>query len=493
MRLSRQRSRARRRCRSTVRDRLTGGAVDFKAGGGVHARDDDRPGDALGSLTELCTHWTGEPARRQLAVTFNQANHLLGLADPTSQGVWIAGTVDLGTDTQPVDAGRAAHAVARFLSEHEALRARFRFDPQTCMPYADVFGPDQVQVTVESRGDVGSDDLAILLGERCRSGDVPGVLFGLLDATLVVGFDHAHCDALTVDLALRRVRELYLDPDTQRSPGQRFFDRSELDGILSEKLAAAAASIPDYPPGEGSSPPTGTPSPPSRCRSARFRQAAPRNARGWWSFSMTTPRRHWAGARSPRSSRSSPHQSPNRVGRKHSTVIPVHTRGRSSSPWHRTAGWLVTNAPVRVRAGDVGGAERALKSALGLASVPLDHVLRRCQPAMTTADIFMVSYLDYRRLGDPLPGARHISNSTTTDSLQMWFSATTTASTCASAIPTPPPPTPPSTPWSVHSPNACAATPTPQPDSKPVGSLISPDPSRRGRLAGSRDSPQGSR
>ena len=40
-----------------------------------------------GSLTELCTHWTGEPARRQLAVTFNQANHLLGLADPTSQGV----------------------------------------------------------------------------------------------------------------------------------------------------------------------------------------------------------------------------------------------------------------------------------------------------------------------------------------------------------------------------------------------------------------------
>ena len=34
----------------------------------------------------------------------------------------------------------------------------------------------------------------------------------------------------------------------------------------------------------------------------------------------------------------------------------------------------------------------------------------------------MVSYLDYRRLGDPLPGARHISNSTTTDSVQMWFS-----------------------------------------------------------------------
>ncbi len=376
-----------------------------------------------GSLTELCTHWTGEPARRQLAVTFNQANHLLGLADPTSQGVWIAGTVDLGTDTQPVDAGRAAHAVARFLSEHEALRARFRFDPQTCMPYADVFGPDQVQVTVESRGDVGSDDLAILLGERCRSGDVPGVLFGLLDATLVVGFDHAHCDALTVDLALRRVRELYLDPDTQRSPGQQFFDRSELDGILSEKLAAAAGehprlpawrrffaangnAIPTFPLPLGEIPASGAP----QC--TRVVELLDDDA------AQALGRRAFAKILAQLAASIAEQGGPQTL----STVIPVHTRGRSSSPWHRTAGWLVTNAPVRVRAGDVGGAERALKSALGLASVPLDHVLRRCQPAMTTADIFMVSYLDYRRLGDPLPGARHISNSTTTDSLQMWFS-----------------------------------------------------------------------
>jgi hypothetical protein len=28
---------------------------------------------------------------------------------------------------------------------------------------------------------------------------------------------------------------------------------------------------------------------------------------------------------------------------------------------------------------------------------------------MTTADIFMVSYLDYRRLGDPLPGGTRAS------------------------------------------------------------------------------------
>lgn len=80
---------------------------------------------------------------------------------------------------------------------------------------------------------------------------------------------------------------------------------------------------------------------------------------------------------------------------------------------------------------------------------------------MTTADIFMVSYLDYRRLGDPLPGARHISNSTTTDSVQMWFSRhhdgldlrirypdTTTANATVDAL-------------VLSCPNACAATPTP--------------------------------
>ncbi|WP_407649857.1 condensation domain-containing protein [Gordonia pseudamarae] len=376
-----------------------------------------------GSFTELRTHWSGEPVRRQLAVTFNQANHLLGLADPTSQGVWIAGTVDLGSSAEPVDADRAALSVARFLSEHDALRARFQFDPDTCGPYADVFGPNQVQVTVTPHGKIGSDDLATLLGDRCRSGEVPGVLFGLLDSTLIVGFDHAHCDALTVDLALRRIRELYIDPDTRRSPGQRFFDRSELDGFLSEKLAATEGehpqlpawrrffaangdAIPTFPLPLGEIAPGGAP---QRTRVIELLDDTAADALGRGAFAklLALLAASIAEQGGPRTL---------------STVIPVHTRGRSSSPWHRTAGWLVTNAPVRVRAGDVGGAGRALKSALGLAAVPLDHVLQRCRPAMTTADIFMVSYLDYRRLGDPLPGARHISNSTTTDSVQMWFS-----------------------------------------------------------------------
>ncbi|GAB07842.1 hypothetical protein GII30_21445 [Gordonia amarae] len=376
-----------------------------------------------GAFTELCTHWTGEPVRRQLAVTFNQANHLLGLADPTSQGVWIAGTVDLADDGEAVDTERAAHAVARFLTEHEALRARFQFDPQTSVPYADVFGPNQVRVTAEPRGDIGSADLATLLSARCRSGEVPGVFFGLLDSTLIVGFDHAHCDALTVDLALRRIRELYLDPESRRSPGERFFDRSELDGILSEKLAAAEGehprlpawrrffaatgnAIPTFPLPLGEIPPGGAPQC-TRVVELLDDTAADALGRGAFAKILAQLAASIADQGGPQTL---------------STVIPVHTRGRSSSRWHQTAGWLVTNAPVRVRSGDTGGAQRALKSALGLAAVPLDHVLQRCQPAMTTADIFMVSYLDYRRLGDPLPGARHISNSTTTDSVQMWFS-----------------------------------------------------------------------
>lgn len=375
-----------------------------------------------GTLVELAPHWRDAPAHTDIPVTFNQSNHLRALGDPAVQSVWIAGTVDLA-EPGAIDLRRAADAVTRLLREHDAFRARFQVGGEA--PVADVFAPEQVTVTPAEIGTVDSAAVAELLDQRCRGGEHPAVFFGLLDSTLLVAFDHFHGDALTVDLILRRVHELYADPDSDPRPGQSFFDRSELDAVLREKLAtvdgehpglsewrryftATGGRVPPFPLPLGEIPPGGAK---QRTRVEQLLDDDAAEALGSKPF-----------ARALSALASEIH----RLGGPAtlSTIIPVHTRGRSSSPWHQTAGWLVTNAPVRVRAGDTAGAVRALRNAIGMAQVPLDHVLHRCAPDLGSSDLFMVSYLDYRRLGPALPGARHISASTTTDSVQLWFSRT---------------------------------------------------------------------
>ncbi|MFE4057440.1 hypothetical protein ACFXP3_14275 [Streptomyces sp. NPDC059096] len=114
---------------------------------------------------------------------------------------------------------------------------------------------------------------------------------------------------------------------------------------------------------------------------------------------------------------------------------PLHTRYEER--WTHAVGWFTTIAPltlditgVRGIEDGVRGAREAFRAARALAEVPFAQVL----PALggvfrrTRDDVFMVSYVDYRRL----PGsehhraarAHHISSVTTADDAQFWFSRT---------------------------------------------------------------------
>lgn len=108
-------------------------------------------------------------------------------------------------------------------------------------------------------------------------------------------------------------------------------------------------------------------------------------------------------------------------------ILPVHTRYDAAD--RKAVGWLVGNAPIRLSArGDRGTTLRAntarLGEALPLARIGLTPVYMTYGDLIRTnrSDVFMVSYVDYRKLGLPASvTTRQISSSRRTDTAQFWF------------------------------------------------------------------------
>jgi hypothetical protein len=119
-------------------------------------------------------------------------------------------------------------------------------------------------------------------------------------------------------------------------------------------------------------------------------------------------------------------------GRCLSLLFPLHTR--TDERWQSAVGWFTTNAPLDVVTADefvdtVRTTGPALRHALTLGSVPLPQVIETMGGLeRARKDIFMVSYVDYRRLPGNEDhrrlGARHISNVTVADDAQFWISRT---------------------------------------------------------------------
>ncbi|WJY76600.1 hypothetical protein CBOVI_00240 [Corynebacterium bovis DSM 20582 = CIP 54.80] len=105
-------------------------------------------------------------------------------------------------------------------------------------------------------------------------------------------------------------------------------------------------------------------------------------------------------------------------------VIPVHTRGGRRSPLHDLVGWFVTNAPVIADARDVDATRAWLRDAVAVAGLPLERVFAEFAPDLPAGGIFMVSSVDFRARGPRIPGARYISATSPTATLQLWFSRT---------------------------------------------------------------------
>ncbi len=114
-------------------------------------------------------------------------------------------------------------------------------------------------------------------------------------------------------------------------------------------------------------------------------------------------------------------------------LMPVHLR--STPAERRTVGWLTTTVPLELAThpdpcATLAHAARAVEAARAMAAVPLDQVLGTASRPLVRerADVFMASYLDYRRLPghQELQGRRahHVSAPTVADDLQVWVSRT---------------------------------------------------------------------
>ena len=75
---------------------------------------------------------------------------------------------------------------------------------------------------------------------------------------------------------------------------------------------------------------------------------------------------------------------------------------------------------------DLRATGERLRAALALGSVPLDQVLASLRRPLrrTRSDVFMVSWIDYRRLPAVPAGTNHVSNATAADDVQLWLSRT---------------------------------------------------------------------
>ncbi|MGZ8179304.1 condensation domain-containing protein [Williamsia sp. SKLECPSW1] len=120
------------------------------------------------------------------------------------------------------------------------------------------------------------------------------------------------------------------------------------------------------------------------------------------------------------------------LGDELSLLFPMHTRRTARRD--TAVGWFTTNAPITVRpradlAATVAATGIDLRSAVTLGAIPIPAVLSAVGGiTFARSDVFMVSYVDYRRL----PGAQHhagldahhISNVTRADDVQIWVSRT---------------------------------------------------------------------
>lgn len=125
--------------------------------------------------------------------------------------------------------------------------------------------------------------------------------------------------------------------------------------------------------------------------------------------------------------------------------FPLHTR--RDPRWENAVGWLTTSAPLTVAVTDGDFASTlvdthaAFRNALALGGLNMKQIhdgVGDCY-RRTHTDLFMMSYIDYRRVAGAARhrelNARHISNVTVCDDAQFWVSRTESGLSLRSRFP----------------------------------------------------------
>lgn len=359
-----------------------------------------------GPFVELELQWAGAPSGPRVPLTFNQRNHLAAVA-ASGRSTWIGGTVDIGgPDGTPAwpDA-ELADAVHAVVVGAPSLRRVVSDDAHA------TFSPDALTVSVGQVRPVPTEvELADRIAGACLPGSVPGVYAARAGTTLLFAVDHVHGDMLSIDLALRRLwgamhGRPVTEADTEPAPASDSSAATEaaLDA-WKRFFTVTDGHVPAFPVQLS----TAMTEPVHDVRPLAPAAALDGDLdHRTFAVILTT----LAEAMEPVTG------SP-----EFATVIPVHTRGRRDDPRHDVVGWMVSNAPVVARAGDTASTARWLRDAVTVSTLPLETMIQECRPTLPAGVVPMVSYMDFRHRGDPLPQARYISSTSPTDTAQLWFS-----------------------------------------------------------------------
>lgn len=407
--------------------------------------------DHLTAEPGVLLEWTAlaDPVPDPTPPTSNQTIHLSS-GGPTT---WLAAHFEVAG---PIDTTALETAFAHWIPRHDALHCAFGTAPGggvavRVAPDTGITLAARAPVTVDS-----SDRLRALLGERldeaCAPTSFPPYFLGAVSraetSTVVVGFDHAICDAWSIMIAVTELDVLYRAAVEQGPAGAAAAARTlpEAGSFLAyatreaatpsaatgplldawrEFLRAADNDLPHFPLdlGTGGEPapfgsdvrkvlgPNDTDALHLRARAEGFSLFAALLA----AVALTAAELGGAPAID--------------------LIFPVHTRREPRH--HNTFGWLVANAPARVPvAGDflatAHAAHAAVQAGQRLATVPAVPVFEAMGAELrrTRRDLFSVSYTDYRHL----PGGSRsdttrarprdpaqFSRAAPLDDVQLWF------------------------------------------------------------------------
>ncbi|MFD3745203.1 condensation domain-containing protein [Nocardia sp. NPDC058633] len=382
-------------------------------------------------------HWTvpaddGAAVESPIPPSFNQLVHLAGAQ---SGSIWLAATFDV---TGHVDRTRLATAYCGLIARHGTLCSSFTATPA---------GPRRMSrpapATLEPQPDIPHRSATSLRETLRRHSDIRcapfaerAYLLAAIDrphsSTIVCAFDHAHVDAYSIAIIIEDLRRLYHGVETETLPAAGNFvdycaipvefrpDDPRVDGWR-EFFGDQGVDPPSFPLDLGLEPGRRVP------QAVELRRLLSADAtEAFEGFCGTHGAGLFAGALAALA------HSVRAAGGGHRLrlLFPLHTR--HDPQWHNAVGWFTTNAPVAVEAtpdfaATVRGAQASVRAAIELGTVPLAETIRALGGLRPSrADIFMVSYVDYRRL----PGAdthravnaTHISNTGFADDVQLWFS-----------------------------------------------------------------------
>ena len=410
-----------------------------------------------GTVVEFTAVVTGEPQPSPVPPSFNQRFHLGDLDE--AERVWIAGAIEVQGS---LDTRALGWAFEHLIDRHDTLRSSFV--RKAAGIERTVYEPGSVEMRQSTRTTFSSastlrNHLRSTLELHCDARRFPSYTCFGIDrpdtSTILCAFDHSNVDAMSIAVVVDEIHTLYdayrlcpSNPEADLPPVGGFVEYCRVEATQplvdptdermvrwSNFLTECGGTTPRFPldlgVAEGETAPQATTvtSLLDAQHTLGFEQLCARSGAGMFAGVVAAIGQACVGIGGP-----------SRVP----FLFPLHTRHQQQ--FSRALGWFTTNAPMTVEverdlADTITAAHTAFRAALPLSTVPIPQVLNNLGEAFTLSrrDVFMVSYIDYTRIGGheryDRTDAHHISNATVSDDAQFWVSRTTSGLALRSRFP----------------------------------------------------------